>query len=121
MKKAILASISVSIILISCSKSGTTGGGGGGGTTTVDCNTVANKAFAADVSPIIQSTCAITGCHEAGSLNGPGGLTNYSQISTASSSIQSAVSTGRMPKSGSLSTSQKNSILCWIQSGAPNN
>ena len=108
--------LSFLFIGIACSKSNSGGGG-----SSVDCNTVANKAFAADVSPIIQSTCAITGCHEAGSLNGPGGLTNYTQISTASSSIQSAVSTGRMPKSGSLSTSQKNSILCWIQSGAPNN
>jgi hypothetical protein len=26
-----------------------------------------------------------------------------------------------MPQGSSLSTSQKNSILCWIDSGAPNN
>ena len=120
MKKAISASIFVSIILISCSKSGTTGGGGGG-TTTVDCNTVGNKAFAADVSPIISSSCAIASCHAAGSGNGPGALTNHTLIFAARASIRSAVSNGTMPKNSSLSTSQKNSIICWIDSGAPNN
>jgi len=26
-----------------------------------------------------------------------------------------------MPKTGSITTAQKNSILCWVDSGAPNN
>jgi len=107
--------ISFVFINISCSKSS------GGGGTSLDCNTVANKAFAANVSPIFQGSCAITGCHEAGSLNGPGPLTNYNEIFNARTAIQSAVSSGRMPKSGSISTAQKNSILCWIEGGAPNN
>ena len=118
MRKAFtIASICIAFVYISisCSKSG------GGGVSSVDCNTVTNKAFAADVNPIIQSSCAITGCHEAGSVNGVGPLTNYNQIFTNRNAIQSAVSTGTMPKTGSLSASQKNSILCWIQSGAPNN
>lgn len=88
---------------------------------TVNCSTVTNKAFAADVSPIIQSSCAISGCHASGSTNGPGELTNYLQISSAASNIRSAVSTGRMPQTGTLSSAQKSSIICWIDSGAPNN
>ncbi|MGH2552894.1 MAG: hypothetical protein ACRDEB_04215 [Chitinophagaceae bacterium] len=102
-------------IVSSCSKS--TNGGG----FSVDCNTVSNKAFAADVNPIIQSSCTPSGCHNTGSGNGPGPLTNYTEVFNARSSIESAVSSGRMPKNSSLSTSQKNSIICWIQSGAPNN
>ena len=102
-------------ISISCSKSG------GGGGTSLDCNTVTNKAFAADVKPIIQSSCAIGGCHDAVSTNGPGPLTNYSQVFNARTAIRTAVSAGTMPKTGSLTSSQKNSILCWIDSGAPNN
>jgi hypothetical protein len=47
--------------------------------------------------------------------------TSYSEISSAKTSIRSAVASGRMPQTGSLSTSQKNAILCWIDSGAPNN
>jgi hypothetical protein len=109
--------ISSIFISISCSKSST----GGGGVTSLDCNTVTNKAFAADINPVIQASCALVGCHNAGSFNGPGALTNYNEIFTARSVIQSAVSSGRMPKTGTLATSQKNSILCWIDGGAPNN
>lgn len=119
MKKAFaITSIIILFVFIniSCSKSGSGNGGA-----SVDCNTVANKAFSADVNPTIQSSCAISGCHEAGSGNGPGALTNYTQVFNARTTIQSAVSAGSMPKTGSISTSQKNSILCWIQSGAPNN
>lgn len=104
------------LTVISCSKDK-----GGGGTAAVDCNTVTNKAFAADISPIIQTSCAIAGCHASGSANGPGQLTNYTEIFSARSAIRSAVSSGRMPQGSSLATSQKNSIVCWIDSGAPNN
>ncbi len=115
---SVAAAISFLIVLIpSCSKDG----GGGGSTPVLDCNTVTNKAFANDVNPIIQSSCAIPNCHGTGSTNGPGQLTNYTEIFSARTNIRSAVSSGRMPQTGSLSTSQKNSILCWIDSGAPNN
>ena len=126
MKKIIFVSILAAIIFISCSKSGGTdggsgGGGGGGGSTTVDCNTVTNKSFAANVAPIISSTCAIASCHAAGSSNGPGALLTYAQISSAGALIKSAVSAGRMPQNGTLTTAQKNTIICWVDSGTPNN
>ena len=112
----VLLTIIISVFtVISCSKDG---GGGGGGT---DCSTVSNKAFAADVNPIIQSRCNVPGCHSAGSTNGPGPLTNYTQVAAAASSVRSAISSGRMPQGGALTAAQKNSILCWIDSGAPNN
>jgi hypothetical protein len=120
------------LILSSCSKGtgesgsgGSTGGGGngggGGGNTTIDCTTVTNKAFNADVLPIITGTCAAPGCHATGSNNGPGALTNYTQIFNARVQIRDAVATGRMPQTGTLSTAQKGSIICWIDSGAANN
>lgn len=112
------------ILVHSCSKSSpanSTGGTGGGGGTTTDCSTVTNKAFAADVNPIIQSSCNKSGCHASGSSNGPGALTNYTQVAGAAASIRTAVASGRMPQGSSLSTAQKNSIICWIDSGAPNN
>ncbi len=124
MKKVVIVILLLSIVLISvtCSKStGGGGGGGGGGGTTLDCSVVTNKAFAADVNPIIQSFCNVPGCHAAGSTNGPGPLTNYSQVSAARANIRSAISSGLMPQGSSLTTAQKNSIICWIDSGAPNN
>jgi len=108
--------LSLVILFTTCSKSG--GGGGGGG---VDCSTVSNKAFTADVNPIIQSFCNIPNCHAAGSTNGPGPLTNYNEVFNNRSSIRSVILSGTMPKMLTLSGSQKNSITCWIDSGAPNN
>jgi hypothetical protein len=117
-KKYLIAAILILpvVIAISCSKSGTSGGANN-----LDCTTITNKAFAADINPIIQTNCNISGCHATGSFNGPGALTNYTQISTAASVIRSAVSSGRMPQGGSLTILQKKSILCWIDGGAPNN
>lgn len=88
---------------------------------TVDCATVTNKAFAANISPLIQSRCAISGCHASGSGNGPGALTTYSQIVTAASRIRASVAAGTMPQGSTLSTAEKNSIVCWIDGGTPNN
>ncbi len=116
----IIFSISA-FILNSCSKSSSSGGGG---STTTDCSTI-NAKFAADVSPIISSKCAVnSGCHAAGSSNSGGPFTNYSQISAKASNIKTQVSSGNMPQAGSgitLSTDEKNKIICWINSGAPNN
>ena len=125
MKKGLLVILGSFLLIASCSKSGGGDGGGsstgGGGSTTIDCTGVAS-AFAANVNPIIQSTCATDAtCHGAGSANGPGPLLNYTQISNASALIKPAVASGTMPKTGTLTTAQKNSIICWVNSGAPNN
>ncbi len=88
---------------------------------TVDCSTVTNKAFAANISPLIQSRCAIPGCHAAGSGNGPGQLISYSDIANAASRIRIVIGNGAMPQGSSLTTAEKNSIVCWIDSGKPNN
>jgi hypothetical protein len=115
-KGSLLTALSISLIifLFSCKKENE-------GSSSLDCATVTNKAFAADINPIIQSSCAGGGCHATGSSNGPGALTNYTQVFNARAAVRSSVSSGSMPKGSSLSASQKNSILCWIDSGAPNN
>jgi len=88
---------------------------------TADCSGPA-KSFITDVSPVFQTSCAInSGCHATGSANGPGPLLNYSQIFNAQADIRSAVASGHMPLNATLTASQKNAILCWIDNGAPNN
>ena len=123
MKQSILVIIAALFIIASCSKSsdgGSGGTGGGGGTT--NCSGVTNNKFAADVKPIIQASCATDAtCHGAGSTNGVGPLLTYTQIKDARFAIKTAVSNGTMPKTGSLTTAQKNSIICWIDSGALEN
>lgn len=107
------------LIFVSCSKGSSTSGGtsGGGGGTTVDCSTISAK-FAADVAPIISSSCAISGCHNGSQAPT---LTTFDQISANASNINAQVQSGAMPKSGALTTAQKNIIKCWVQSGALNN
>lgn len=125
MKKGILVILASFFLIASCSKGGSDDGGGGGtgggGGSSVNCTGVASS-FAANVSPIIQTSCAIDAtCHGAGSANGPGPLLNYTQISSAAVTIKNAVASGTMPKTGTLTTAQKNTIICWVNNGALNN
>jgi len=88
---------------------------------TPDCSGPA-KSFDTDVSPVFQTSCAInSGCHAAGSGNGPGPLVNYSQIFNAKGAIRPEVASRHMPLNATLTETQLNAILCWIDSGAPNN
>ena len=85
------------------------------------CATLSFK-FAADVKPIIDATCAInSGCHATGSTNKGGALTDYNKIFVKRADIKSQIEAGLMPQTGSLTADQKNKIICWINSGAPNN
>lgn len=87
---------------------------------TVDCSTI-STTFSANVSPLISSGCAKSGCHASGSTNGPGALTNYTQIYNSRAAIRSAVSSGYMPQDATFSATQKATITCWIDAGAPQN
>ena len=88
---------------------------------TADCSGPA-KSFVTDVSPVFQTSCAInSGCHATGSGNGPGPLLSYSQIFNARADIRSAVASGHMPLNATLTATQINAILCWVDNGAPNN
>lgn len=126
--KGIALSVVISsfILFVSCSKSGGPGTGsggnnGGGGTVFVPNCTGAATSFSADVFPIFQAVCGQSGCHNAGSLNGPGPLTTYAQISAAKALIRPAIISALMPQGTSLTSAQKNSIICWIDAGAANN
>ena len=114
--KRIIVTFFVAAVLYACSKSNA---GGDGTVTTPTCD--GTKSFTSDVLPIFQSSCAISGCHATGSVNGPGALTSYQQIFNNRTAIRSAVASGTMPKTGSLSPAQKNTILCWIDAGAASN
>ncbi|HET9824189.1 MAG TPA: hypothetical protein VFP87_02580 [Chitinophagaceae bacterium] len=117
MKIYISCLILICTILIACSKSSPTGSSSN--SRSLNC-TVA-KTFSGDALPVFQAKCALSGCHATGSSNGPGALTTYQQIFNARSDIRNAVITGFMPQGGSLTDDQLSSIVCWIDSGAPNN
>jgi len=111
----------VAAVLFACSNSDTTVKNDGNTGGSIDCGNVP-KSFSVDVNPIIQTTCATgSSCHGTGSNNGPGALLTYSAIANAHADIRSAILSGLMPKTGSLSSAQKNTIICWIDNGSSNN
>jgi uncharacterized membrane protein len=69
------------------------------------------KSYKNDVAPIVRSAC--DHCHA--------GLSSYSSLVAAQSSVRSVVVSGAMPRDASLSTAQKDAIACWIDNGALNN
>jgi len=83
------------------------------------CNDVA-ISFATNVHPIINTKCATnSGCHGEGSVNGPGPLTSYTLVKAAAANIKAAVVSGRMPKTGTISAAEVNTIKCWADNGTP--
>lgn len=85
-----------------------------------NCQGAANKFT--DVSPIFQTKCAInSGCHAAGSSNVGGPFTSYDLIKAKASQIKLQVQTGLMPQTGHLTPTELQSIVCWVDAGAPNN
>lgn len=102
-------------------------GGGGGGTGS------GKVCFESEVLPIFQSTCAITGCHDAISHKEGYVLDNYTNImkkgivagrATSSEIYKVLYKSGddRMPEPPypELTTQQKNIIGTWINEGAVN-
>lgn len=86
----------------------------------VNCSTV-NAKFAADIMPLIQANCGISGCHDASSGNKGGPFTNYTQIKFKANIIKSQVLSGAMPQGSSLTPEQIRLISCWVDAGALNN
>ena len=102
------------IIFARCTKTGS-----GGDPSPKDPCAGISFTFSVNVQPIINTSC--TGCHGANSTNSGGPLIDYNLIFAKRSNIKFQVENGLMPKGGSLTIAQKNIIICWINSGAPNN
>lgn len=114
MKKAVfvlIVFIGVSASFISCSKSDA-----GNTNTSNSCNP--NTSFSATILPLFNTSCNVSGCHD-----GPNAaqLNNFQVVHDNAAQIRASISSGRMPKGGSLTTVQKNAIYCWIDNGAKNN
>ncbi|WP_420578592.1 hypothetical protein [Ekhidna sp.] len=77
-----------------------------------------NTSLAADIMPIIQKDCAISGCHN-GSQS-PRLTTNQEVIENAAR-IKSETQAGSMPRNRTLSDQEIALIACWVDDGALNN
>ncbi len=82
----------------------------------------ANVKFSADINPIIQTKCAVLGCHNASAAGGVNFIPGYSAIDTAR--IRARVLDGNpsyMPPGIPLPLTERKKIECWLKEGAPNN
>lgn len=125
MKKAsILSALIITSIVIftACSKSSSSSGGGSGSTKVTFTCTGTTPKFSTDVVPILNTVCSInSSCHASGSVNSGGPFTNFTEVNARKSNIRAQILAGTMPQSGSISQSQINAFICWIDAGAPNN
>lgn len=112
MKKMLFLSAMILMIAHACTKNNQTAN--------ADCST--SKSYAADVAPVIASSCSYnSSCHGTGSNKGPGPLVTYQQLYNNRTSIRQSVVSGSMPESGNLSSASLSAIVCWIDAGALDN
>jgi len=108
MKKLVLVSFLILLVVsfstVSCKKTSTSATA-----YTPTCSSV--KSYSIDARPAIQSSCV--GCHSS--------YGTYSQVCSSASSIRSSIVNGTMPKGSTLTSAQKDNIICWIDGGAANN
>jgi uncharacterized membrane protein len=109
MKNIFLLLIFVILVAVSCKKNEAY---------TPTCGSTV-PSFATNVKAIITTNCAKSNCHSANGPQSP--FTSYIQIKSAASGIRGNIISGNMPKTGSLTTEEKNMIVCWIDAGAANN
>lgn len=87
------------------------------------CDTT-NISFSEDIEPIIDNSCATTGCHVPGG-DGNGVFTRFNELKEKvnnESLRQRVVVIQDMPKGPeTLTTCQINQVEAWINIGAPNN
>jgi hypothetical protein len=79
-------------------------------------------SFTADIAPIFETRCAITGCHVAGSSVSPT-LATYSDISGKADRVKIRTQLKTMPQAGATQLTQDeiDKIADWVDGGAPNN
>jgi len=75
-------------------------------------------SFDDTIKPIIESNCAISGCHN-GSQEPD--LRSYAEIIRNKESIKTRTSDRSMPLGRTLTQTQIDAISCWVQQGALNN
>ena len=119
MKKLIgLSAFALVISFASCDKENVN-------TVTYDC-TSQTPTYANNVKAIMDSKCAFSGCHNAGTAASGINLSDYANVSSEANndrflgSIEHLTGYSNMPRNGSqLSTAERQTIYCWIQTGKP--
>jgi hypothetical protein len=88
-------------------------------TQSVDLNS--GITYQSDIKTILDTNCAISGCHVTGGA-APMSLQTFAVAKSRASDIRTAVLNNVMPKGGPpLSQELKDKIACWVDDNAPEN
>lgn len=75
-------------------------------------------SFAADIQPIITSSCAINDCHNGNQFPD---FRVFKNIKDNAANIKKLTGDGTMPDEGSITQAQIDAIACWVDDGANQN
>ena len=82
-------------------------------------------SFSGDVEPIIETVCAISGCHN-GTLGADRNWLILSSLQAKAGEARRRITLPQdhpdhMPRSGSLTAEEIQTIICWVDQGAQDN
>jgi hypothetical protein len=82
-------------------------------------------SFQNDVKPIINLSCAISGCHN-GDIGADRNWTVFTNFQNKRASVKDRITRppgtpGHMPATGSITPDQLQTIVCWVDQGGLNN
>ena len=75
-------------------------------------------SFSRSISPIINSSCAVSGCHAGSQFPD---FRVFENIQNNAIEIKKRTQSGSMPKIGTITQNEKDLIACWVDDGALNN
>jgi SprB repeat len=76
-------------------------------------------SYATQIKAIITASCALSGCHDAGT--GSRNWTNFANVKSSAASIKARVVNRTMPPGAPLSQDNIDLISCWVDDGALEN
>lgn len=90
----------------------------------VDCSDTETISYSQDVVPIINTKCALSGCHDG--LSGIPDWTQLGNLQDRGSEVQRRITLpltdgSKMPRVGSITEEQRQILYCWIEQGAQDN
>lgn len=85
---------------------------------TQDVRITSGVSFAASISPIISTKCAVSGCHSGSQFPD---FRSFKNIHDNAAQIKTLTGNRTMPQEGSLTQAQIDMIACWVDDGALEN
>ncbi|HEY3405714.1 MAG TPA: hypothetical protein VGK59_20160 [Ohtaekwangia sp.] len=90
----------------------------------VDCTDVEAISYNDDVKAVITANCLLPDCH--GSASGIPNWGNLSELQDHTDEIQRRITLpdtdpDKMPRTGSITQEERETIYCWIEQGAQDN